>query len=178
MNDWQTIHSSKRHDWQTPQELFESLDQVFRFQLDAAASSENKKCLRYFSTRPLSNAFDHSWNVGGWVWVNPPYGKQVGRWFDKAISESDKGARIVMMCMACTETKWFQSAWNHCAEIWLLTPRVKFVQPGEKTGPAPKGSALYIFDRVHVPRVVRMFNWKRGEWTGNAEVLRKFGELR
>lgn len=176
MSNWSAIHSSERHDWRTPRELFDSLDRVFRFKLDAAASAQNKLCECFFSVD--ANALDQSWNVGGWVWVNPPYGKQVGRWFDKAILESEKGARIVMMCMACTETKWFQSAWDHCAEIWLLTPRVKFVQPGEKTGPAPKGSALYIFDRVHVPRVVRVFNWKRGEWTSDAEVLRKFGEQR
>ena len=173
LNHWQAIHSSKRHDWQTPDGLFNSLSEVFDFELDAAASLENKKCARFFSVE--LDALKQSWQTSGWVWVNPPYGKGVGKWFDKAIVESEKGAKVVMMCMACTETKWFQSAWNHCAEIWFLTPRVRFVQLGEKTGAAPKGSALFIFDRVHVPRVIRVFNWRQGEWIDNAEVVRKFG---
>jgi len=147
---------------------------VFRFKLDAAASANNKLCQRFYDAE--SNALTQSWNVGGWVWVNPPYGKKVGEWFDKAKVESEQGARAVLLCMACTETRWFRTAWDSCAEIWFLSSRVKFEQANEKTGPAPKGSALYIFDRVHVPRVVRVFDWKRGEWTSDAEVLRKFGE--
>lgn len=173
MNNWTAIHSSERHDWRTPQPLFHSLDTLFRFELDAAADSENKLCQKFFSLE--SDALNQSWQVDGWVWVNPPYGKQVAHWFEKAINESESGAKIVMMCMACTETKWFQRAWEHCAEIWFLNPRVKFVLPGSKAGPAPKGSALYIFDRVHVPRVVRVFNWKSADWLQNQDVKRKFG---
>jgi len=176
VNNWAAILSSERDDWRTPRALFDALDQVFQFKLDAAASANNKLCQRFYDAD--SNALKQSWNVGGWVWANPPYGKKVGEWFDKAKAESEQGARVVLLCMACTETRWFKTAWDNCAEIWFLSPRVKFEQPGEKTGPAPKGSALYIFDRVHVPRVVRVFNWKRGEWTSDAEVLRKFGEQR
>ena len=173
MSNWAAIHSSERHDWRTPRALFDSLDRVFRFELDAAASAQNKLCQRFFSIE--SNALDQSWGAGGWVWVNPPYGKKVSQWFDKAKEESDKGARVVLLCMACTETRWFKTAWDNCAEIWFLSPRVKFEQPGEKTGPAPKGSALFIFDRVHVPRVVRVFDWKQADWLDDADVLRKFG---
>ena len=121
MNNWAAIHSSERHDWRTPQPLFHSLDTLFRFELDAAADSENKLCQKFFSLE--SDALNQSWQVDGWVWVNPPYGKQVAHWFEKAINESERGAKIVMMCMACTETKWFQRAWEHCAEIWFLNPR-------------------------------------------------------
>lgn len=170
--DWAVIHSSKRHDWRTPQELFKSLDRVFDFKVDAAAGAQNKLCDRFWSES--DSALSKDWNVGGWVWVNPPYGKQVKDWFEKAGEEAGKGARVVLLCMACTETKWFDVAWKNCAEIWFLSPRVRFEQPGEKSGPAPKGSAIFIFDRVHVPRVVRLFNWKRNEWEDSAEVLRKF----
>jgi site-specific DNA-methyltransferase (adenine-specific) len=40
--------SSNKDDWETPKWLFDRLDGIFHFQLDAAASANNRKCQRYF----------------------------------------------------------------------------------------------------------------------------------
>lgn len=40
---------SVKNDWETPQELFDSLDSEFHFTLDAAASVSNHKLPRYFT---------------------------------------------------------------------------------------------------------------------------------
>ena len=44
---WEVIHSSKNDCWRTPPKLFGSLDNEFSFELDAAATEENKLCQNY-----------------------------------------------------------------------------------------------------------------------------------
>ena len=41
-------YSSERHDWETPQNFFDALNEEFGFDLDAAASAENAKCREFF----------------------------------------------------------------------------------------------------------------------------------
>lgn len=64
-----TVHfSSKSDEWSTPQDLFDDLDAIFHFDLDACASRENAKCRRFF-TRD-DDALAQEWH--GVVWMNPP----------------------------------------------------------------------------------------------------------
>ena len=44
-------YMSDRMDWETPADLFAKLDDEFRFTLDAAASSSNHKCTKYYKPR-------------------------------------------------------------------------------------------------------------------------------
>lgn len=41
-------YSSQRHDWETPQDFFDALNEEFGFDLDAAASDNNAKCREFF----------------------------------------------------------------------------------------------------------------------------------
>lgn len=43
------VFSHSSDEWETPQEVFDRLDQEFHFTLDACATSENKKCEKYFT---------------------------------------------------------------------------------------------------------------------------------
>lgn len=45
----QAQFSSQKDDWETPQELFDQLDRMFHFTLDAASSDENAKCEKHFT---------------------------------------------------------------------------------------------------------------------------------
>ena len=87
--------SSKSQEWRTPRSFFENLDREFHFVLDAAATAENAKCERYFT--PETDGLSQSWNVGGSVFCNPPYGREIGKWVEKAYRESAGG---VMYCHA------------------------------------------------------------------------------
>lgn len=62
---------ARRDDWETPQKLFDYLDSVFDFTLDAAASKENAKCDKYYDERAdgLTKPWDRS------TFCNPPYSK-------------------------------------------------------------------------------------------------------
>lgn len=43
------LFTSNKNDWETPQSLFDTLDGIFHFELDAAANDQNHKCAQYFT---------------------------------------------------------------------------------------------------------------------------------
>ena len=43
------LFSSNTDNWHTPQDLFDSLDREFHFDLDPCADNKNHKCQKYFT---------------------------------------------------------------------------------------------------------------------------------
>jgi len=71
---------SESSDHPTPDWIYTMLDRIFSFDLDVAASHENAKCPTYFTE--LDNGLAKRWS--GRVWMNPPYGKGLELWVEKA----------------------------------------------------------------------------------------------
>lgn len=133
-----SVHfSSNNHDWETPQELFDSLDREFRFTLDPCATKENAKCSRYFTK--ADDGLKQDWF--GVVFLNPPYGREIGKWVKKAHEEAKKGALVVCLIPARTDTSYWHDYIHGKAEIRFLRGRVHF----SNGGPAPFPSAIVIF---------------------------------
>ena len=131
--------SSNRDDWETPWDLFNSLNAEFGFTLDACAEPSNAKCKHYLTKQ--DDAFSRKWQ--GVVWMNPPYGKPIGKWLQKAYSESLYGATVVCLVPARTDTEWWHD-WCVRGEVRLLKGRVRFVG-AKATAPFP--SAVVVFKR-------------------------------
>lgn len=81
--------SSKDMCWCTPQDFFDKLNEEFEFVLDAAATDKTAKCSYYFT--PEQDGLSQSWDCGGAVFCNPPYGREIGKWVRKAYSEALQG---------------------------------------------------------------------------------------
>lgn len=139
--------SSEKMDWRTPKGFFEALDREFRFVLDAAATAENAKCSRYFT--PVEDGLSQSWNVGGAVFCNPPYGREIGKWVKKAYEEFVRGGEtIVLLIPARTDTSYFHDYIYGKAEIRFLRGRLKFEdENGVAMNPAPFPSMVVIYKR-------------------------------
>ena len=45
------MFSSAKDDWETPQDLFDELDDEFHFALDAASSDLNAKCKSHYTLK-------------------------------------------------------------------------------------------------------------------------------
>ena len=45
------MYSSKKDDWETPQDLFDALNKKYNFDLDPAATVENAKCKEFFTKK-------------------------------------------------------------------------------------------------------------------------------
>ena len=71
--------------WCTPQNFFDRLNEEFHFVLDAAATDKTAKCKKYFT--PADDGLAQSWNCGGAVFCNPPYGRQIGKWGGLGLAE-------------------------------------------------------------------------------------------
>lgn len=134
MND--CMFSSQKEDWETPQELFDQLNKEFNFTVDVASNEENHKCKRYYTK--AENGLLQNWEKEI-VWCNPPYGRKVGDWVEKA---SKSNATVVMLLPARTDTKWFHNYIYKKAEIRFLKGRLKF---GDSKNFAPFPSMVVIF---------------------------------
>lgn len=142
----QGLFSSEKQDWCTPQQFFDELDAEFHFVLDAAATHQNSKCKRCFT--PEDDGLIQNWDMGGAVYCNPPYGKEIGLWVKKAYEEAQKGTTIVMLIPARTDTKYFHEYIYHKAEIRFVKGRLKFSdENGTPKGTAPFPSMVVIYNR-------------------------------
>lgn len=93
-----------RIDWATPQELFDAYDAEFGFVLDVCASADNAKCERYFTIE--QDGLRQVWAPGP-CWMNPPYGREIGRWTAKARRAGEAGITVVGLVPARTDTAWW-----------------------------------------------------------------------
>jgi phage N-6-adenine-methyltransferase len=75
----------------TPLDLFNALDREFGFETDVCALPYNAKCARYFS--PEVNGLAQEWQ--GVCFMNPPYGREMGAWLQKALESARAGATVV-----------------------------------------------------------------------------------
>ena len=132
------MFSSKTDLWETPQEFFDKLDAEFHFNLDVCATPENTKCAAYYT--PEMDGLSQPWY--GRCWCNPPYGRGVGAWVDKAVRSALEGATVVMLLPARTDTKWFHQWIYRRAEIRFLPGRLKF---GGAKNSAPFPSMVCIW---------------------------------
>lgn len=127
-----------RDDWETPHELFNRLNEEFGFTLDVCATAANAKCARFLS--PVDDALTQEWV--GICWMNPPYGNQIARWIKKAKEEADRGATVVALLAARTDTGWWHDYVMKAAEVRFLRGRVRFQGA---PAPAPFPSAIVVF---------------------------------
>ena len=151
------LTSSVRQDWETPQDLFDKLNEVHDFDLDAAATMATKKCHVYMGPdheeEDMVDALGKGWgevlfdpSCTGAIWLNPPYGRDIRKWMDKAYEESRRpGVTVVVLTFARTDTRWWHEVVSKAAEVRLLKGRVKFLQDGKVLAPAPAPSAVITF---------------------------------
>lgn len=133
-------YSSKTNEWATPQDFFDDLNKDFNFTLDPCATPENAKCDKYFTIH--DDGLMQDWS-GETVFCNPPYGREIGKWVEKAYEENRKHRNtIVLLIPSRTDTRYFHDFIYHKAEIRFLKGRLKF---GEGKNPAPFPSMLVIY---------------------------------
>lgn len=142
MGDMAVHFSSATDEWETPQDFFDELDEEFEFALDVCATPENAKA-PYFFTR-TKNGLLQPWAapIGHAVWMNPPYGRGIGKWVEKARHESERGATVVCLLPARTDTRWFHDHIHGRAEIRFVRGRLKF---GGHKNSAPFPSMVVVF---------------------------------
>ncbi len=172
------MFSSLSDEWETPDDLFNELNKEFNFTLDPCATHENHKCNKYYTKEDDGLSKDWSKEV---VFMNPPYSRaekpckpnckksicirrgyhidkyKPGQedWIRKAYEEYKKGATVVMLLPARTDTEAFHKyIYKKATEIRFLKGRLKFKnrllpswnEDGNyKVSPAPFPSMIVIY---------------------------------
>lgn len=138
--------SSVSDDWATPPDFFDRLDAIFNFRLDAAAATHNAKCPDFFTKDDDGLAQD--WFSYGRIWLNPPYGRGIEKWMEKAYTEAQKGCIVVCLVSARTDTRWWHDFVKDKAQVTFIRRRLKFRNPAvcpDGRGNSVFASALVIY---------------------------------
>ncbi len=134
-----SVHFSSATDmWATPQTFFDRLHEEFHFETDVCAIASNAKCPNYFT--PEQDGLKQTWT--GNCWMNPPYGREIGKWVRKARESARQGATVVCLLPARTDTAWWHDYIQDQAEVRFIRGRLKF---GGSPNSAPFPSVVVIF---------------------------------
>ena len=142
------MFSSVSHEQYTPLDF---LSKLFRFSgeidLDPCSNSleSPQVTAKHHFTKELDGLSQH-WQ--GKVYVNPPYGREISKWVNKAVCEykSERSSEIYILLPSRTDTKWHKSLdkYSRC----YLTGRLKFQNLANQNNSAPFPSVLfYLGDR-------------------------------
>ena len=144
------LFTSKTDMWETPQEFYDKLNQEFHFTFDVCAISENAKCDRYYT--PEMDGLKQEWE--GVCWMNPPYGKEVGKWVKKACESK---CTVVCLLPARTDTKWFHEYINQKAEVRFIKGRLKF-RNSRNSAPFPSMIVIYRNRKMDLEKYASVLN--------------------
>lgn len=137
----------------TPQDFFDRVHAEFGFTLDAAASTLNHKCELWFGEGGLAfDALTEDWGgEGSVVWCNPPY-SAAGAFVAKAKAEAAKGATVVLLLPARTDTRWWHAhVWDQRTHAPQPDVQVRLI-PGRLTFELHVSDELRALVKANAPQ--------------------------
>ena len=126
------LFSSLRLDWGTPKEVYEMLNEEFKFTFDPCPKN------------PKFDGLKINWRKRNFV--NPPYGREIYKWIKKGFEENKKGKLVVFLIPSRTDTRWWHRFIMKADEIRFIRGRLKF--EGYEGGSAPFPSCIVIFKKL------------------------------
>lgn len=120
---------SQRLDWKTPKAVYQVLDAEFGFDFDPCPPN------------PKFDGLEIEW--GSCNFVNPPYGKEIGKWIAYGYDQSKIAGRTsVFLIPSRTDTRWWHDYCMKADEIRFIKGRLKF---DDQENSAPFPSAIVVF---------------------------------
>ena len=185
-----TAHALGSHEdtnWETPPHIYKVLDDEFHFALDPCCNLDNQKAHlgygAYTHGAPFADTttilpdgrihisidgLNADWDVGGAVFINPPYSKSKATsddtgtemWIQKAVDWLQKGVTIVMLVGANTSTDYFQDyALKYADEIRFVNKRIAFMMNGIPKKSPTKNSMIVVFRPGKIGGYPRISGW-------------------
>lgn len=135
-------HEGQTNTWLTPPWI---IGELGHFDLDPCAyigypTAKQMYCLP-------TDGLAEPWR--GRVWLNAPYGKELGKWLKK-LQEHGDGIALIF---SRTDTRWFQQLKPDL--IFALSGRIKFLKPDlTESSNAGHGSLLLAFGRKNAGAIL------------------------
>lgn len=137
-------NSSTSQAWETPTEFLEALVGVFgRFDLDPCAPRQTRTRVRARVNLTIDDdGLSVPWH--GLVFLNPPYGRELASWVEKAHREvEEKGAKtVVALLPARPDTNYWHEHVAGQAVVYFLRGRLRFGD-GKQSAPFPSALAVW-----------------------------------
>jgi len=172
----ESMGKSSHAEWCTPPNILELVYQVGEVALDPCSNLcsiiKSKRDVRLPEDGLQACWAEISQELGGVVFVNPPYGRQVKHWIKKCADEAAQGAEVVLLCAARVDTKWFQEIiFESATAVCFWKGRVKFIDgyTGKQGDPSFFPSAI-VYWGPNLDRFVDAFDDK-GHLVINANTL-------
>lgn len=147
------MFTSASPEWYTPTEVIDRVVALFgTIDLDPCSNTEGEPRIpaaKHY--READNGLDQPWR--GKVYMNPPYGREIGAWVDKLADEYEYGniTEAIALVPARTDTAW----WAHlpASMVCFVTGRLSF---SDHENAAPFPSAVCYLGRDQ-PRFAEEF---------------------
>lgn len=138
--------SEQKDEWLTPPYIFEALGPFFT---DPCAPVDPPwRIGQFVNYNYLNDGLSRLWL--GFVWCNPPYGRETGKWLEK-MKEHNNGIALVF---ARTDTRMFHDYVFTADAILFLKGRLSFYTvDGKKGGTAGAPSCLVAYGSEAVERL-------------------------
>lgn len=141
------LTSSASDEWYTPPAYIDLARAVMGgIDLDPASNARAQVWIQattYYTFR--DNGLEQPWQ--GRLWLNPPYGAQVGQWIGKAAQALDTGAvsQAVLLVRPSPGSSWYQ-ALSSRFPCCLTHKRIRFIDASgqEQTSPVHGNAFFYL----------------------------------
>lgn len=149
------LHSSKTNEWYTPPWVMEKVRALIGdIELDPASSeraNEIVRAKRYYTKNRKLNPVDpldmKIWKADT-VWLNPPYGRDTGKWVNKLVGEWSVRSvkKACLLVNAVPDRRWFLPLWDF--PMVFFYKRIRFLNSkGEEQSNPTNGNVLvYLYD--------------------------------
>jgi len=122
--------------------------------LDPCCSDKHVKAKTYYTE--AENGLIQPWN--GVVFMNPPYGREVGKWCKKAADEAEGGATVIGLIPSRTDTRWFHKyVFGRAKAVVFVKGRLRF-EGAEHDAPFPSCIAMWLDSCQHLARLEEVFS--------------------
>ena len=136
-------HEGQSNTWLTPLAIVRALG---HFDLDPCAWPGHKTAAKLICEP--DDGLTAEWK--GRVWLNPPYGRNIGPWLHR-LQLHGNGIALVF---SRTDTEWFHSLQPDC--VFLIKGRIRFLRPNFTEGSnAGHGSMLLGWGQNNVAAILK-----------------------
>jgi hypothetical protein len=127
-------------EWLTPPYIIERLGNNFDLDPCSPINRPFETAKNYFNIE--DNGLAQPWS--GFVWCNPPYGKESAAWLNRCAIHGN----CIALIFARTETRaFFDHVWSKAKAVLFIKGRLKFYHvSGERGNSAGAPSVLIAFD--------------------------------
>lgn len=113
----QVMTSSESEHWCTPPEVLAPVRSFAPIRFDPF--SNGRSLVRALeAVSPPADSLILDWPTDGCIWCNPPYGRALGRCAAKIAEQAARGAEILTLVPARTDTKWWRQLAPVCWCAW------------------------------------------------------------